>query len=181
MKNFKVSISLIAVVALVVMIVFASHTQSGEKRLTDEIVDQPFDIDHFSSSFFTSTGDPIVDKAYQYCQKKKFKKAQELLNTSGEMVLRLPPARFLQAICFAQNNEVNKAESLFKELKALGYPFIEDQTTWCLAVMHLKQNQVARAQQYLEILAGEPTAEFHIEACTIMKELGLTTEVIVLL
>ena len=176
MKTFRVKVFLIACAAIVVaMLVFASHT--SQSSLKDSVIAKPLNIDQFSSDIFTSLGSPTIDKAYKFCQKRKFAKAQQLLSDAGTSIQNQPTAQFIQAICYLQKEELKKAEQLLQELKQNGYPFVQDQVNWCLAVLNLKQNKINDAQPYLEILAGQPNADHHVEACTLIKELGLVSKI----
>ena len=174
MKALKVSVFLSAVMALLLaMILFAGHTNLKDENLKEKVLKRSLSLDHFSSDVFSSAGSSSILNAYEFCQKNKFDKALQLLEEADASIQNHPTAKFIQAICYNRQKQLNTAESLLLQLSESGHPFLQDQVNWCLAVLYLQSNKVDEAQPYLEILAGQPNADFHIEACKLMVELGL--------
>lgn len=178
MKTVKVSVFLFAILAMVMAsFVFVGHN-TKPKNLKEKITSLQLNVDQFSINLQNSFDNSIIEEVYRLCQKQKFGRAKHMIDIAGVDLKEKPEIRFLNAICLFNNKNLAEAETEFIALQEGGHPFMQDQINWCLAIMHLKQNKIHEAHPYLEVLAGQPNADFHIEACTLLKELGLSNSLV---
>ncbi len=144
----------------------------GYTIITEQNENTAAELDRLAYPMFTSNADASIKEVYTLCQKEKFEQAIDLINTSTEQESYDPRLQFAKAFCLLKMEDLENAKSLFNELIQDGFPLIQDQSMWYLAVTNIKMEKMKEAEGYLQILAGQPNADFHIEAVNLLQQLS---------
>lgn len=138
------------------------------------------EVDHFDYPMFAQASDDTSREVFQLCRKKKFTQAYKLIESFHPQAEIDPRLLFAKGICLLQLDRYSQAEAIFQELLAENYPLIQDHTMWYLALINLKTSRLDEAQNYLYILAGQPNADYHMQACDLLKELGFSPQIVLM-
>ena len=159
-------------VAFAAILLFGGYTfiteQNGHTN-TDE-------LDRLAYPMFTSNSDSEIKEVFTLCQKKRFDQAIDRINAFSSQSAEDPRLVFAKAFCLLKLEEFEGANDLFNRVIEDGFPLIQDQTMWYLAVTNLKMKKMEEAQGYLQILAGQPNADFHLEAVNLLEQIGVAPD-----
>lgn len=169
MRNLNAK-SLYFIATAAALIIFLGFTQITDSSDSTSRGGKISEMDKFAYPMFSSESDQEVKEVFSLCSKEKFDAAIQMIDAKEHA--DDPRFRFAKAFCYLKMEELEKAELLFSNLLEEGFPFIQDQSIWYLAVTNLKMNNVKKAQNYLEILAGQPTSDFHMEALNLLEQLA---------
>ena len=171
MRSFKSKSWQVFAIAILTLMVLGGYTIIQDQNNTVTTIRTATDLQQVHYPMFTSTSDNSVKQVFNLCQKKKFNEALDMINVANSDIQNDPRYLFAKGVCLLNLDQLNDAQEIFSDLVDAGYPFIQDQTMWYLAVTSLKLEQLDKAQSVLEILAGEPTSDFHIEAVNLLKQI----------
>ena len=132
------------------------------------------ELDQLAYPMFTSSSDSEIKEVFTLCQKKRFDQAIDRIETVERQIANDPRLVFAKAFCLLKLEEFESADHLFNQVIEDGFPLIQDQTMWYLAVTNLKMKKMEEAQGYLQILAGQPNADFHLEAIDLLEQINVT-------
>lgn len=175
MKTSRFNSLSLLTIALFALLIFGGYTIIKDHPSLD--LEQNAEAwDEIAYPMFTSDTDMEVKAIFNLCGNKKFSKALNAIRNLDSKHLNDPRLQFTEGVCLLQLENFESAQEKFEDILHNQYPLMENQAMWYLAVTKIKLNKIDQAQKYLEILAGQPNAEFHVQALDLLKELGLNPE-----
>ena len=171
MRSFKSRSWHLLAIAILTLTVLGGYTFIQDQSAESAGLTKAANLEQSAYPMFTSNVNADVKSVFALCQKKKYTQALALIEGLDESTQLDPRFTFAKGLCFLNLDYFQQASQVFTQLIEEGHPFIEDQTMWYLAITNIKLEKVEEAQSFLEILAGEPTSDFHIQAVNLLKEL----------
>ena len=162
---------ILSVAAASALFFFCWQFIANQKNTPEQLFAQTYEPYTASISTRDATAEESLTQANEYYNAEKYKDAIPLLKTALSNQPKNSNLELALGNAYLSSHQIDLAISHFQNIIQRKDALYIDQAHWYLALSYLKNDQVEKCKNILELLANDSKADFHVEAKQLLKKL----------